>query len=81
VVKQLLNKTRLTGRSSRMELNVNVDGTVDIYTGPDKPAGDKAKNWIETVPGKGWFTYFRLYSPEKAFLDKSWILPDIDKLK
>jgi hypothetical protein len=77
----ILNKTRLAGRSSRMDLNVNADGTVDIYTGPEKPAGDKAKNWIQTVPGKGWFTYFRLYSPEKAFLDKTWILPDIDKLK
>jgi len=34
-----------------MDLLVNADRSVDIYTGPDKPAGDKAKNWIQTVPG------------------------------
>jgi hypothetical protein len=77
----ILNDTRLAGRSSRMDLLVNADGSVDIYTGPDKPAGDKAKNWIQTVPGKAWFPYFRLYSPKQAFLDKSWILPDIEKIK
>jgi hypothetical protein len=31
------------------------------------------------VAGKAWFPYFRLYSPGKAFLDKSWVLPDIEK--
>ena len=77
----ILNKTRLAGRSSRMDLQVNADGTVDVYTGPNKPAGDKAKNWIQTVPGKAWFPYFRLYSPKQAFLDKSWILPDIKKVE
>ena len=25
------------------------------------------------------FTYFRLYSPKRAFLDKTWVLPDIEK--
>jgi hypothetical protein len=25
--------------------------------------------------------YFRLYSPKQAFLDKSWVLPDIEKAK
>ena len=47
----------------------------DIYMGPDAPKG-KEKNWIPTVAGKGWFPYFRLYSPKKAFMDRSWVLPD-----
>jgi hypothetical protein len=51
---------------------------VDIYMGPDAPKG-KEKNWIPTVPGKAWFPYFRLYSPKKAFLDRTWVLPDIEK--
>ncbi len=42
---------------------------------------DKAKNWIQTMAGKAWFPYFRLISAKKAFLDKSWILPDIEKAK
>ncbi len=77
----ILNDTRLAGLSSRMDLLVNADGSVDLYIGPDKPAGGKAKNWIQTMPGKAWFPYFRLYSPKPAFLDKSWVLPDIEKAK
>jgi hypothetical protein len=30
------------------------------------------------VPGKGWFVYFRWYSPTQAFFDKTWTLPDIE---
>ncbi len=32
-----------------------------------------------TKAGRSWFSYFRLYSPEKAFLDHSWVLPDIEQ--
>ena len=75
------NKYEVADRSSRMDLAMNADGSVDIYFGPDKPAGDKAKNWIPTEAGRAWFPYFRLYSPKKAFLDRSWVLPDIEKVK
>jgi len=39
------------------------------------------KNWIPTVPGRGWFTLFRLYAPTEAYFDKSWPLPPIVKVK
>jgi hypothetical protein len=77
----IVNETKQADRSSRMDLLLNGDGSVDLYIGPNKPAGDKAKNWIQTMPGKAWFPYFRLYSPKQAFLDKSWVLPDIEKTK
>ncbi len=64
--------------SSRMGLITNKDGSADIYVGPDAPKG-KESNWIATVKGKAWFPYFRLYSPKQAFLDRSWVLPDIEK--
>ena len=73
------NKYEIADRSSRMDLAINPDGSVDIYFGPDKPEGDKAKNWIPTEKGRAWFPYFRLYSPKQAFLDKTWVLPDIGK--
>ena len=38
-------------------------------------------NWIETVPGKGFFVWFRAYHPTEAFFDKTWVLPDIDRVK
>ena len=75
------NKQGIADRSSRMDLATNKDGSVDIYIGPDEPAGDKAKNWIPTEPGRAWFPYFRLYSPKQAFLDRTWVLPDIEKAK
>jgi hypothetical protein len=77
----LQNEQKIADRSSRMDLIKNADGSVDIYIGPDKPKGENAKNWIPTVKGKAWFPYFRLYSPKKAFLDRTWVLPDIEKAK
>ena len=32
----------------------NADGSTDLYFGPQAPAG-KEHNWIQTIPGKGWF--------------------------
>ena len=72
------NGQQIADRSSRMDLLVNTDGSVDLFFGPDATAG-KEQNWIPTVPGKAWFPYFRLYSPKQEFLDKSWVLPDIEK--
>ena len=33
---------------------VNPDTSVDLYFGPEPPAGKEA-NWVQTVPGKGWW--------------------------
>jgi hypothetical protein len=33
--------------------------------------------WIKSLPGKGWFTYFRLMPRPNLYSDKSWVLPDI----
>ena len=52
-------------------VEANPDGSTDIYFGSDAPAG-KESNWIQTVPGKGWFGILRLYSPLQPFFDKSW---------
>jgi hypothetical protein len=30
--------------------------------GPKAPAGHEGE-WIKTIPGKGWFVYFRIYGP------------------
>jgi hypothetical protein len=55
----------------------NADSSVDIYFGPQAPEG-KESNWIQTVPGKGWFTILRLYSPLEPFFDKSWKVGEIE---
>jgi hypothetical protein len=55
----------------------NADGSTTIYFGPTKPADAKDGNWIQTVPGKGWFTILRLYSPRESFFTKAWRLSEI----
>ena len=65
-------------RSSRDEIAKNPDGSVDLYFGPRPPVAGREKNWIKTNPGKGWFTYFRLYGPTQPFFDRSWVLNDIE---
>lgn len=58
----------------------NADGSVDIYLGPKAPAGKEA-NWIPTKAGAGYFLIFRLYGPEQPLFDKTWQLPDIERVK
>ncbi|MDJ0662315.1 MAG: DUF1254 domain-containing protein [Crocosphaera sp.] len=49
----------------------NSDGSYDIYFGPKAPQG-KENNWVQTVPGKGWNTIFRLYGPLEPWFNKTW---------
>lgn len=65
--------------SRKQDIVPNADGSIDVYFGPKAPAGHEA-NWVQTNPGEGWFAYFRFYGPTVAFFDKSWELPDIEKI-
>jgi len=52
-------------------LLVNADGSVDVYFGPKAPAG-KERNWVQTIPGKGWNVILRLYGPLEPWFNKTW---------
>jgi hypothetical protein len=54
--------------------------SVDLYFGPKAPAGTEGR-WIQTVPGKGWFAYFRIYGPQEAAFDGSWKPGDFEEVK
>lgn len=56
---------------SLVELKDATGSTTELYFGPKAPAGQENR-WIKTLPGKGWFSYFRIYGPEQAAFDKSW---------
>jgi hypothetical protein len=56
----------------------NADGSTDLYLGPNAPDG-KEKNWLATVPGKGYFAILRLYSPTEAAINKRWKPGDIER--
>jgi hypothetical protein len=52
-------------------LRQNADGSYDIYFGPKPPRGFE-NNWLETVPGKGWFVALRMYGPLEPWIEKTW---------
>jgi hypothetical protein len=62
--------------STYTDPEVNADGSVDVFFDPKAPIG-KEKDWIQTIPRKGWTIIFRLYGPLEPFFDKSWKLNDI----
>jgi hypothetical protein len=70
--------SRASRSSQSAGLQTNADGSVDVYFGPQPPAG-KESNWIATKPGARFEVMFRAYGPEKAFFDKTWKLPDIQR--
>jgi hypothetical protein len=57
----------------------NADGSTDFYFGPVSP-GD-GKNWLRTLPHKGFFAAVRLYSPTEPFFNQTWRPSDIEKVK
>ena len=59
----------------------NLDSSTTVYFGPNQPEGVKQGNWIQTMPGKGWFTLLRLYSPLEPFFTKEWRLNEIELVK
>jgi len=66
--------------SSKEGVVINPDTSVDIYFGPKAPKG-KESNWIQTIPGNGWNTIFRLYGPLEPWYDKTWRPGEIELVK
>jgi len=80
VTHALVRGTPWSSRSSQTPgLQRNADGSVDLYFGPKAPAG-KDSNWVPTEAGGRFEVLFRFYGPEKALFDKTWRLPDIEKI-
>jgi hypothetical protein len=68
---QIQTKQRKAALRSLFELKDLSGNAVELYFGPTAPRG-KEGQWIETLSGKGWFTYFRIYGPEQPAFDGSW---------
>jgi hypothetical protein len=68
----------------------NALGRIALQTPEQRPEGPlpahvplpmgQESNWIKTLPGRGWFVWFRFYSPTEPFFDKTWQLPDFEKM-
>jgi hypothetical protein len=72
---------RFPSLSSQKEgIAVNPDSSVDVYFGPKPPVGKEA-NWVQTIPGKGWFVGLRLYGPLEPWFDQSWRPGEIEPVQ
>ena len=58
-------------------LTLNSDGSATVYFSPTCPKG-KEGNWVQTMPGKGYNVLLRLYGPEQAWFDKTWMPGDFE---
>jgi hypothetical protein len=56
---------------SLFELTDLTGSTADLFFGPEPPA-DSTAPWIQTIPGKGWFAYFRIYGPQTEAFNGDW---------
>ena len=68
-----------SANNQRGGVEQNADGSTSVYFGPIAPKG-KEKNWIQTVPGKGFWIILRLYAPLEPWFDKTWRPGSIIKL-
>jgi hypothetical protein len=76
----LIRDSSRSGRSSQSPgLQTNADGSVDIWFGPRVPEG-KESNWVPTNPSGQFEVLFRFYGPQKPVFDKTWALPDIERI-
>jgi hypothetical protein len=75
-----IRNARWPSRSSHTPgVEKNADGSVDVYFGPEPPAG-KESNWVPTSIDGGFEVLFRFYGPEKPLFEKTWRLPDIESV-
>lgn len=73
------DQSRSSRASNSQGLQRNANGSVDLYFGPSAPPG-RESNWIPTHAGAKFEVLFRLYGPEQPLFDKTWSLPDLQRL-
>ena len=60
------------------KLKENSDGSIDLFFGPKAPK-DMESNWIPTMDKKPYL-WLRLYGADTAFWDKSFKMPDVERI-
>ena len=72
---------KLAGIDSTLPgVQMNPDGGVTVWFGPYAPAGHE-KNWVQTMPGKGYNVALRLYGPLEPWFDQRWRPGDLAPLR
>jgi hypothetical protein len=61
-------------------LMYNPDGSLDIYIQNASPGQDKEANWLP-APSGGFHLMLRLYWPQEAILNRSWVPPGVQQVE
>jgi len=80
---EIVTDQRLAALRSLVELTPEVLGDAeqaDLCFGPEQPDAAPGR-WIKTLPGRGWFVYFRIYGPDAPAFDGTWQLPDFEPIR
>ena len=61
-------------------LRQNDDGSYSMLLSPDPPPPGWEANHVQTLPGRGWFPYFRAYGAETSFFDGTYTYPTVNRV-
>ena len=76
----LATDQKLAGLDSTLPgIRMNPDGGVTVWFAPKAPAGEE-RNWVQTMPGKGYNVALRLYGPLEPWFNKTWRPGDVELL-
>ena len=73
------NTVNDAARSGYDEFEMNADGSLDLYFGPES-TGNPETNWIQTIPGRAFYPMFRCYTPTAPLFDGTWTLADVEPI-
>ena len=66
--------------SNDKNVKANADGSYTVWFGPKAPQGHEG-NWVQTMPGKSYFVFLRLYGPLEPWFDKTWKPGDFELVR
>ena len=52
-----------------------------MLLGPGNPPKGWEANYVQTLPGRGWFPYMRAYGAKAEFFNDEYKFPTINKVK
>ncbi len=64
---------------SLFELKHQSGAFLELQFGPSLADSERSDRWIKTIPGKGWFVYFRIYGPTTPAFDGGWKPGDFER--
>jgi hypothetical protein len=69
---------KLAGLDSTLPgIQMDPDGGVTVWFGPKASAGHE-RNWVQTIPGKGYSAALRLYGPLEPWFTQTWRPGDLE---